>query len=117
MDPLEAFDMFGSKKSVENEVEVLQSKTLMQEVVKNLHLYAPVVSEGRVLNQSAYLLSPVVIAVKDPDSLLPVAKIHFKYNPAAQSVSIGSKIYPLNQWVNTPFGILEFLPNKYYHGK
>src|ERR1022692_3437517 len=51
IDPLEAFDMFGSKKNVENEIEVLKSKTLMQEVVKNLGLYAPVTVEGRLLNQ------------------------------------------------------------------
>ena len=37
-----AFDMFGAKKNVENEVEVLESKTLMKEVVKNLRLYAPI---------------------------------------------------------------------------
>ena len=47
-DILEALDIFGSKKTVENEVEVLKSKTLMQEVVKNLHLYAPITVEGRV---------------------------------------------------------------------
>src|SRR6185437_2429487 len=41
-DFMESFDLFGSKKNVENEVEVLQSKKLMEEVVKNLHLYAPV---------------------------------------------------------------------------
>ena len=47
-----AFDMFGAKKNVENEVEVLQSKTLMKEVVENLHLYAPVFIAGRVTHQS-----------------------------------------------------------------
>ncbi len=46
----DAFDMFGAKKNVENEVEVLQSKTLMKEVVENLHLYAPVFIEGRVIH-------------------------------------------------------------------
>src|ERR1035437_7290692 len=50
-DLMDALDMFGSKKNVENEVEVLQSKTLMQEVVKNLQLYAPITIEGRVTNQ------------------------------------------------------------------
>src|ERR1035437_3994756 len=68
-DIMEALDIFGSKKTVENEVEVLKSKTLMQEVVKNLHLYAPLIVEGRVTSQSAYVLSPIVIEAKDPDSL------------------------------------------------
>src|SRR5665647_2734530 len=111
----DAFDMFGSKKNVENEVEVLQSKTLMQEVVKNLHLYAPVTMEARVLKQSAYVASPIVVEAKDPDSIKVAEKIPFTYNDTAQTVTINNKNYPLNQWVTTRFGILEFLPNQYYH--
>ncbi|MEO6731756.1 MAG: polysaccharide biosynthesis tyrosine autokinase [Ferruginibacter sp.] len=114
-DMLQAFDMFGSKKNVLNEIEVLQSKTLMQEVVKNLVLYAPVTIEGRVRSQSAYVLSPIVIESKAPDSLKTVKKINFKYNGSTQVVNIDKKNYHLNQWVNTPFGIFRFLPNKYYH--
>lgn len=114
-DLLQAFDMFGSKKNVLNEIEVLQSKTLMQEVVKNLHLYGPVTVAGRVKSQSAYVLSPIVIEAKATDSLKTVKKVNFKYNEAAQAVHIDNKNYPINQWVTTPFGILRFLPNKYYH--
>src|ERR1019366_3182732 len=44
-DIMEALDIFGSKKTVENEVEILKSKTLIWEVVKSLHLYAPVIIE------------------------------------------------------------------------
>jgi tyrosine-protein kinase Etk/Wzc len=113
-DLMQAFDMFGSKKSVENEVEVLQSKTLMQEVVKNLHLYAPLTVKGRVVAQSAYLISPLVVEVKEPDSLKEVKLVHFMFNEGRQSVGIEGNVYPLNQWVITTFGILKFLPNKYY---
>lgn len=111
---MDAFDMFGSKKTVENEVEVLQSKTLMQEVVKDLHLYAPITVEGRVMSQSAYVISPIVIEAKDPDSLDKVAKVDFKFNDATQTITFSNNTYPLNQWVTTPFGILQFQPNKYY---
>ena len=76
-DMMQAFDMFGSKKNVENEVEVLQSKTLMQEVVKDLHLYAPIYIQGRVLNQSAYIFSPIVIEARDPDSIHIVKKVPY----------------------------------------
>jgi len=114
-DMMQAFDMFGSKKSVENEVEVLKSKTLMQEVVKNLYLYAPVTVEGRVLKQSGYILSPIVVEAKNPDSIQFSNKIPFSYNETAQSVKIANTNYPVKQMVKTPFGILEFLPNKYYH--
>lgn len=114
---MQAFDMFGSKKNVENEVEVLQSKTLMQEVVKNLHLYAPVFADGRVLNQSAYLISPIVIEAKYPDSLVPAKKIPFFYYENTSSIKIDNASYSLNQWVITPYGELKFLHNTYYNEK
>ncbi|MEO9003591.1 MAG: polysaccharide biosynthesis tyrosine autokinase [Ginsengibacter sp.] len=113
-DMMQAFDMFGSKKNVENEVEVLQSKTLMQQVVKDLHLYAPINIKGRVLNQSAYIYSPIIIEARDPDSIKIVKKVPFKYNSASATVNIEQINYPVNQWLSTPYGILKFLPNKYY---
>jgi capsular exopolysaccharide synthesis family protein len=114
-DMMQAFDLFGSKKNVENEVEVLQSKTLMQQVVKDLDLYAPVYVQGRVLNQSAYVFSPVRIEAKNPDSMEIVSKVPYTYNSDNQTVNINDINYQLNQWVNTSYGILRFLPNKYYH--
>jgi len=39
---LEAMNPFDSKKIVENELEIIKSRTLMTEVVKNLQLYAPI---------------------------------------------------------------------------
>jgi capsular exopolysaccharide synthesis family protein len=115
-DLIDALDLFGSQKNVENEVEVLQSKTLMQEVVKNLHLYAPVFTKGRVLTQSAYLKSPVVIEAKYPDSLIGSDndKIEFKFNDISNTITVNKKTIFLNQWDSTAYGILKFLPNKYY---
>src|SRR6185312_12954197 len=111
-DMMQAFDMFGSKKNVENEVEVLQSKTLMQQVVKDLHLYAPIFVEGRVLNQSAYISSPIVIEAKDPDSIDIVKKVPFTFDNSTSAVKINHINYPLNEWVASSYGILKFLPNK-----
>src|SRR5438105_13449218 len=38
---LASLDQFASTKIVENEIEVLRSRTVMKEVVKRLGLYAP----------------------------------------------------------------------------
>ena len=111
----DAFDMFGAKKNVENEVEVLQSKTLMNEVVEDLHLYAPVFISGRVMHQSAYVMSPVVVEAKYPDSLQSVKEVQFIFNNGAGTLEIHDTAYRINQWENTPYGILRFLPNPYYH--
>ena len=94
LDPLEAFDLFGGKKSVENEVEILKSKTLMQEVVKNLHLYAPIKAKGRVLTSNAYEISPVIIEVKNTDSLKNVLNVPFEFNELISSQVLIFSISP-----------------------
>ncbi len=104
----DAFDMFGAKKNLENEVEVLQSKTLMKEVVENLHLYAPIYIKGRVIHQSGYVRSPVVVEAKYPDSLQPVKEVHFTFNALAGNVVIQDTAYPLNQWESTSYGRTTF---------
>jgi tyrosine-protein kinase Etk/Wzc len=111
---LDAFDLFGTKKNVENEIEVLKSKTLMQEVVENLHLYAPVTIVGRVTSQSGYVASPIVIDVQSPDSIVGANSISFIFDQHTSIVHIGNVDYSLNQWYQTPFGVLRFLSNKYY---
>lgn len=116
-DPLEAFDLFGGKKSVENEVEILKSKTLMQEVVQNLHLYAPVKVSGRVSDGSGYNASPVNVRIKNLDSLKPVKDVYFVYDEAKNTVLIEKAEYSLNVWQNSPYGTLMFIPNEHFKGK
>lgn len=112
---MEAFDFFGTQKSVENEVEVLQSNTLMNEVVQNLHLYAPVRVEGRVTSQSAYVYSPVILEVKYPDSIEKrTPKVYFSYIQEKNAVEIDGKLFPLNLYQNTEYGIIKFIPNPRY---
>lgn len=41
-------DPLAAKKIIENEVQVLKSKTMLQEVVKNLHVYASYFEEGEM---------------------------------------------------------------------
>ncbi len=114
-DPLEIFDLFGSQKNLENEIEVLQSKTLMREVVKNLHLYAPLIIEGRVSSKSAYASSPVILEVKEPDSLRSVQKTILNYDNSSRTITALGSSYPLSQWIITKYGTIRFLPNKYFH--
>src|ERR1700722_4849705 len=51
---LESLNIFSTKKIVEDEIEVLQSQTLMREVVRNLDLYAPITAKGRFKTYPAY---------------------------------------------------------------
>jgi capsular exopolysaccharide synthesis family protein len=108
---IESLNLLSSKKIIENEIEVLKSKGLMMQVVKKLHLYAPIYEKGKLSDVSAYVSSPVSIEVSNPDSLIETKdKIFFKYDTSARKVIIEDKPYSLSQWVNTPYGTLKFLP-------
>ena len=112
---MESLDLISSKKIVENEIEIIQSRTLMINVVKALSLYAPVYEEGKIKTISAYTKSPVTIQSPNPDSIMGVEKINFSYDKTNQTVVLNGKYrYSLNQIVSTPYGRLVFVPNKYY---
>ena len=66
---LQSLDMIDTKKIIENETEVFQSRKLMEQVAKKLHLYAPVYMEGKLKYHSAYIYCPVIIEVKNPDKI------------------------------------------------
>jgi tyrosine-protein kinase Etk/Wzc len=109
---IEALNVFGTKKIVENEIEVIHSRTLMKEVVKTLGLYAPVFMESKVRTISAYTTSPVNIKVKDPENIIEeVEKVYFHFDTVNRLVNVGNKKYPIETWIKTPYGELMFTHN------
>ncbi|MBL7738951.1 MAG: polysaccharide biosynthesis tyrosine autokinase [Chitinophagaceae bacterium] len=107
-------DKLTGKKLIENEVEVLKSKTLMEDVVNSLHLYASFFEAGKVSEKPAYHTSPVSIEFVHPETLREREKVEFFFSENDSQVVIGPKKYPMNQVVETEFGQLKFVPNKNY---
>ena len=60
---LKELDMFADTRVVENEMEILRSKTLMQEVVENLGLNISYKIKGRAIMTDIYDKKPVHITV------------------------------------------------------
>jgi len=111
---LESLDLIASKKTIENEIEVLKSRALMEKVVKSLLLYAPVAQEGKLKAVDAYVFSPVMIEALNPDSIEEVKKVEFTFDKNSQVITLNGKDkYPLNKFVSTPYGTLKFVPNRY----
>lgn len=111
---LSSLSLFGSKKIVENEIEVIRSRAVMRDVVKNLGLYAPIFIDGKINAVSAYVTSPIKIFLKNPDSLIAQDKIYFTYDEVRKQVLIKGDFFPVNQWINTKWGTLQFVPNRLY---
>jgi tyrosine-protein kinase Etk/Wzc len=111
---VESLDLISSKKIVENEIEVIQSRSLMEDVVKKLALYAPITDNNDIKNTSAYVTSPVTIRAVSPDSLGEFKKIKLNFDKDGNVILNDKLKYQLNKVVATPFGLLDFLPNKNY---
>ncbi len=117
---VESMNPFNSKKIVENEIKVIQSPDLMKKVVDTLNLYAPVYEERDFLglnikSVSAYNSSPIRVKLKNPDDILiqkgAPAEHYFTFNSSEKIVKVDENIYPLNQWVDSPFGTVMFYHN------
>ena len=107
----ESIDAFTSNKTVENEINVFQSRALMLQVVHDLKLYAPIFEEGKLKSVSAYTTSPIVVELKSPEKAISNPKIYFRYNQTNESVTINGKEYQLDKWSNTPYGVIKFIAN------
>jgi len=101
---MESIDPFNSKKIIENEIEVIQSRSLMEKVVKDLHLYAPIFEKKTLKTVSAYSVSPITIELKEPDNI-PLhlvkepEKYAFRYDFDKKVVRMKGKEYPVNEWI------------------
>jgi tyrosine-protein kinase Etk/Wzc len=108
---LRSLNVYATNKIVENEVQILRSRTLLYNVINNLSLYAPVSEKTNLGSISYYPSSPVIIRSKDPEHLKEQKDIYFDYDYSARSVIIGGKSFPVGRWVTFPFGTLMFEDN------
>ena len=119
---MESLNIFSTKKIVEDEIEVLQSQTLMREVVRNLRLYAPVTMEDRFRTYPAYNKSPVLVEAMGFDSLYNLHekvfldRIPIHYDKSSGIIKAGTDSFLLGQWSGFPHTplLIRFVPNPYY---
>ncbi|MFX1707578.1 capsular exopolysaccharide family [Chitinophaga ginsengisegetis] len=106
-DMLQSLDLMGGSKTVmENEIEILKSRTLTKEVVRNLNLYGEVIEKGKIRDVVLYKDSPVKFTFLEPESiqLASTGNWPFTYDPVQKRVAIDGKKYPLNDTVQTRWG-------------
>lgn len=114
--PLKELEVYSPKKVVENELEVLQSSSLMGQVVNDLHLETRYFRKNffskwkiPLGKREIYTESPVWILVESGTPTLYKNLLTLSF-PASQSVRINNGLtYPLNQSIKTPYGQLRIL--------
>ena len=110
---LESLNIINSKKIIENEIEVLQSRKILDSVVKHLSLYAPIYIKGRFRNISAYEKANIKIEIFNPDSIMESKDILLSIPKNCDSIFL-NRIYVglVNNWNITKYGNLKISRNK-----
>lgn len=110
-----SLNQISSNKIVENEIEVLQSRNLMQDVATALNLYTPIVEDGTLKQTSAFYSSPVRVKVLQPEALKTNLNIPIAYDKKNKKVVLNNRYwYHIDTPVITPYGNLEFILNENY---
>jgi capsular exopolysaccharide synthesis family protein len=111
-DFLSSLDFSGSKKVIENEIEILKSRTLAKSVIRNLNLFAEVTVKGKIRDDVAYKSSPVRFKFLEPDSIRgdEYTIVPLVYDAANKRVFLNGKPYPLNDTVYTTWGKMVITP-------
>jgi len=118
---MESMNPFDSKKIVENEIQVIQSKEIVYGAVDSLMLYAPISEDKQFKPVSAYSTSPIKIKIEDPSRIaIPLeefTKYYFSFDVASNSVRLGDKMYELNKPHIFSFGTATFIKNDKQQGR
>jgi len=115
---LESFNVFESKKIVENEIEVIKSKDVIEDVVETLGLYTTIYSSGFFNDHVHFEDAPVKIVLMDPSDIptdSDIDEVEFSVDFEKGEVYMDGEATPFDTWVSNPFGgsVLKFLPNGY----
>lgn len=113
---LDALNIFSEKKIVENEIIVLRSSSILEEVVRSLDLYATVYNQGKVRSEELYAEnSPVYFKALDESNIESLGKYYFSVDWTQNQIRINNKTVPFNGTIlmgKTPYQVL---PNTGYN--
>ncbi|MEN6589587.1 MAG: Wzz/FepE/Etk N-terminal domain-containing protein, partial [Proteiniphilum sp.] len=116
------FGMFGTVTNVENEMYIMQSRSLIREVINRLNLHTSYIVEGRVKDTDLYTESPVIVDMdqSDLDKLTQDIILHLDVNAQKavkvtgieDGMTVDTTFRQLPALLHTPFGNISFTDRK-----
>ncbi|MDR0713320.1 MAG: polysaccharide biosynthesis tyrosine autokinase [Bacteroidales bacterium] len=106
---LEEMDLFSSKKIVENEIEILCSYTLMEEVVKILNLQVAYTIKEGMKKKEIYGDIPIQVELVSPTAELYETPLQLRLENG--QIRINGQLYPLNTLITEHFGSIRIISN------
>ncbi len=107
---LDELDLFSAKKNVDNELEILRSYTLMEEVVKKLNLQTSYSVQNGLRTQQLYQTVPVKVELvtPSPETYEQTLAVQF----AGDRLLVNGESYPHNSLITGSFGAIRTTVNE-----
>ncbi len=113
---LDALNIFSDKKIVENEIIVLRSSVLLEEVVASMDFYATVYNKGNVRTEELYKLNcPVYFKAVDKNNIVYGGNQPFSVDWKKNEIEINGQQVSFNDTVNIAGTYYWVVPNPEYN--
>ena len=113
---LDALNIFSEKKIVENEIIVLRSSVILEEVVSNLDLYNSVHNKGNVRTEELYKdNAPVWFKAVDKSNVNGGGKYYFSIDWKKKQVRINKQSIKFNDTLSMAGSAYWVIPNPAYN--
>ncbi|RPD41786.1 GumC family protein [Chitinophaga barathri] len=109
---LTSLDLFGSEKNIENEMQILSSRTLANQVARNLQLFGEVYQKGQLRDILDYEYAPLEFVFLQPEKIkegIP-EQVDLHYDSARRTVLLDHTAYPIFDTINTRWGKMVIKP-------
>ncbi|GAB3314631.1 polysaccharide biosynthesis tyrosine autokinase [Larkinella ripae] len=104
---LKEMDVYAPKKVLENEIEILKSYIMVDQVITNLGLEIQYFRSTTWGKREMYPDVPIRLVVEQPNPLIYQQELILKVINA-KTVRVNERNYPVNQSIKTPYGRLRF---------
>lgn len=112
---LEALNIFNEKKVVENEIVVLKSTSLLNEVVKGLDIYATIYNKGKVQTEELYgIKAPVKFIAADKENVTYVGTHQLDIDWTNNAIVLDERKIPFNTLFKLGNDEFKAVPNEAY---
>ncbi|MBG6109873.1 capsular exopolysaccharide synthesis family protein [Flavobacterium sp. CG_9.10] len=102
----------GMKNNVDNEIEILKSRTLVESTVKKLNLTIAIIAEGKFVDRDIYKEAPIEVILVNPENQFYQNKMDLTYS------ELSPNTFELkNKLINDKSKITLNSNNKFHYGQ
>ncbi|MEJ1236644.1 polysaccharide biosynthesis tyrosine autokinase [Chryseolinea sp. T2] len=96
-------------------LEVLTSRSLVEDIIRELNLTSQVYDEGLLRDRPAFASAPIVVQVRNVDRIKTHKQVPLGYQAREQTVLFDGKQYRLDSWIRSYYGEIRFVKNTLSH--